>query len=150
MCGCVLLACGCVQVCVYVWVSPPCYSPPFDPCPSSWSSSLIRCVPPTLLLLCTPPQNFTEEQLAQYKEYQAKEKAAVEERVKRKALLETELRTLRGAAEEVVARFDEALAALAATRLEVAAEVVAVEAQVGGVVDIEDNACDVGCCVVMQ
>ena len=35
----------------------------------------------------TALQDFTEEQLQLYKEYQAKEKAAIEERLKRKAVM---------------------------------------------------------------
>ncbi|KAI8473608.1 MAG: hypothetical protein J3K34DRAFT_518892 [Monoraphidium minutum] len=70
------------------------------------------------------PQDFTEEQLREYKEYAAREKAAIEERVKRAAAMEQERRALRAAAEDVAskARFDEALAALARRRLDVLAE----------------------------
>lgn len=113
------------------------------------------------------PATFSQEQLRQYKEYQAKEAAAIEERLKRKGIMvrcgcvhtqhplgawllallrqrmctsrqrslgapvvlvcvrtqETELRTLKSAAEEVASRFDAAVAALAAKRLDVLAEV---------------------------
>jgi hypothetical protein len=49
-------------------------------------------------------QDFSEEQLRDYKEYQAKEKAAIEERVKRRATMEQERRALRVSAEDVVAK----------------------------------------------
>lgn len=49
-------------------------------------------------------QNFTEEQLREYKEYQAKERAAIEERVKRRAAMEQERRALQAAAADVAAK----------------------------------------------
>lgn len=49
-------------------------------------------------------QDFSEEQLREYKEYQAKEKAAIEERVKRRGAMEQERRAARAAAEEVAAK----------------------------------------------
>ncbi|GBF90834.1 cilia- and flagella-associated protein [Raphidocelis subcapitata] len=67
------------------------------------------------------PQSFTEEQLREYREYQAKEKAAIEERVKRRAAMEQERRALQAAA------FDDALAALAQRRLGVLSETCSLE-----------------------
>lgn len=55
-------------------------------------------------------QEFNEEQLKQYKEYQAKERTAIEERLKRKVVMDTELRTIKASAEDIAAKFDEALA----------------------------------------
>lgn len=49
-------------------------------------------------------QDFTEEQLREYKEYQAKEKAAIEERVKRKVAMEQERRALKAAAEDIATK----------------------------------------------
>lgn len=38
-------------------------------------------------MVTSDPSTFTEEQLRQYKEYQAKEAAAIEERLKRKGIM---------------------------------------------------------------
>ncbi|KAG2490334.1 hypothetical protein HYH03_011283 [Edaphochlamys debaryana] len=75
------------------------------------------------------PKLITEDQARELKEWQAREKALQEERAKRVGVLEMELRTAKAAVEEVVARFDEALAALAQRRHKVAAEVAVLESQ---------------------
>ncbi|GFR52048.1 hypothetical protein Agub_g14567 [Astrephomene gubernaculifera] len=76
------------------------------------------------------PKLVTEEQARELKEWQAREKALQEERSRRVGVLELELRTAKAAVEEVVGRFDEALAALAVRRHRVASEVAALEARV--------------------
>ncbi|GLC44558.1 hypothetical protein PLESTM_001613000 [Pleodorina starrii] len=75
------------------------------------------------------PKMLSEEQVRELKEWQAREKALQEERSRRVAMLELELRTAKAAVEEVVGRFDEGLAAMASRRHRVAAEVTALEAR---------------------
>ncbi|KAG2447457.1 hypothetical protein HYH02_007780 [Chlamydomonas schloesseri] len=76
------------------------------------------------------PKLITEEQNRELKEWQAKEKSLQEERAKRITVLEMELRTAKAAVEELVGRFDDSLAALAARRHRAASEVCALEARI--------------------
>lgn len=76
------------------------------------------------------PKLITEEQNRELKEWQAKEKSLQEERAKRITVLEMELRTAKAAVEELVGRFDDSLAALAARRHRAAAEVCALESRI--------------------
>eukprot|EP00775_Hariotina_reticulata_P010178 gene10178-10338_t len=69
------------------------------------------------------PADFSEEQLREYKEHCSKEQAAIEDRLKRKAVMETELRTLKATADDIATKFDQAVAALALKRLDVLEDV---------------------------
>ncbi|EFJ46137.1 flagellar associated protein, partial [Volvox carteri f. nagariensis] len=75
------------------------------------------------------PKMLSEEQARELKDWQAREKNLQEERARRVGMLELELRTAKAAVEDVVGRFDEALAGLAARRHRVAAAVAALEAR---------------------
>eukprot|EP00798_Chlamydomonas_sp_ICE-L_P009992 gene9993-7873_t len=58
------------------------------------------------------PKIFTEQQLKEFKEFQVKEKMMMEEKAKRVAALEGELRALRASLDETVAKFNDALSSL--------------------------------------
>jgi len=59
------------------------------------------------------PKKFTPEQNKEWKEFQGREKAYLEDRAKRRGILEAEVRTLRAGVDEFASKFDEALLALA-------------------------------------
>ncbi|KAA6420486.1 MAG: hypothetical protein FRX49_09647 [Trebouxia sp. A1-2] len=64
------------------------------------------------------PSQFTPEQQQEVKIWEEKAKALVEERAKQRSALETELRTLKAAQDDIAARFDESLLALQTAHLE--------------------------------
>ncbi|CAD7695439.1 unnamed protein product [Ostreobium quekettii] len=58
------------------------------------------------------PSTFSEDQLKEYCEIQAKQKAIEEEKARRRAALEAELRTLRASIEDIKDKFDKQIAEL--------------------------------------
>ena len=73
------------------------------------------------------PAGFSEQQRREFEEHMTKQRAASDERARRRVAVEQERRALRAAAAEAAAKFDEALAALAARRLGVVARAAAFE-----------------------
>jgi hypothetical protein len=58
------------------------------------------------------PKDFSEEQKKEAREFVAKERQVAEEKAKKRATLETELKGIRAAVDDAVARFDDAVAQL--------------------------------------
>ncbi|MEW5311891.1 MAG: hypothetical protein WDW38_003568 [Sanguina aurantia] len=76
------------------------------------------------------PKMFTAEQMKEVQECGAKEKVLWEERARRAAVLEAELRSTRGAIDDTAARHDDALGALHARRLQTSFEVLSLESRI--------------------
>lgn len=76
------------------------------------------------------PKTFNEEQMREYKEYQAKEKQAAEEKLKRKTIMETELRSMKVNLDDIITKFDEAILQLSQQRLVVQTEVLSWETRI--------------------
>ena len=76
------------------------------------------------------PKKFNAEQNKEWKEFQAREKAYLEDRAKRRGILEAEVRTLRAGVDEFASKFDEALLALAGRKLATHMEVLYLEMRI--------------------
>jgi len=76
------------------------------------------------------PKLFSEDQLKELREFQAREKSIQEEKAKRMTSLEAELRGLRAGVDETIGRFDDALQGLFNKRLKSQVEITALETRI--------------------
>ncbi|GAX77753.1 hypothetical protein CEUSTIGMA_g5196.t1 [Chlamydomonas eustigma] len=76
------------------------------------------------------PKLFSEEQIKEVREFLAAEKLMQEEKTKKVAALELELRSFKGNVEDCLQRFEEALQGLLAKRLKTQADVAALESRI--------------------